>query len=87
MIFPLSGLFLGLLLYYSEEYLYTSFILLSVEHDYGFPPYSLLNIFAVLSPHSNRLVGLVGKASASRAEDPGFESRLRRDFYGVESYQ
>ena len=28
-----------------------------------------------------------GKASASRAEDPGFESRLRQDFFGVESYQ
>ena len=28
----------------------------------------------------NRLVGLVGKASASRTEDPGFASRLRRDF-------
>ena len=28
-----------------------------------------------------RLVGLVVKASASRAEDPGFESRLRRDFF------
>ena len=28
-----------------------------------------------------------GKASASRAEDPGFESRMRRDFFGVESYQ
>ena len=28
-----------------------------------------------------------GKASASNAEDPGFESRLRRDFFGVESYQ
>ena len=37
--------------------------------------------------HVNRLVGLVVKASASRAEDPGFESRLRRDFFGVESYQ
>ena len=35
----------------------------------------------------HRLVGLVVKASASRAEDPGFESRLRRDFFGVESYQ
>ena len=30
------------------------------------------------------IVGLVVKASASRAEDPGFESRLRRDFSGVE---
>ena len=27
------------------------------------------------------------KASASRAEGPGFESRWRRDFFGVESYQ
>ena len=29
-------------------------------------------------PEGNRLVGLVVKASASRAEDPGFESRLCR---------
>ena len=35
----------------------------------------------------DRLVGLEAKASASRAEDPGFESHLRRDFFGVESYQ
>ena len=28
-----------------------------------------------------------GEASASRAEDPGFESRLRWDFFGVKSYQ
>ena len=28
----------------------------------------------------DRLVGLVVKACASRAEDPVFESRLRRDF-------
>ena len=26
------------------------------------------------------------KVSGSRAEDPGFESRFRRDFSGVESY-
>ena len=31
---------------------------------------------------ADRLVGLVVKASASTAEDPGFESRLRRDFSG-----
>ena len=31
---------------------------------------------------ADRLVGLVVMASASRAEDPGFESRLRRDFSG-----
>ena len=35
----------------------------------------------------HRLVGLVVKASASRPEDPGFESRLHWDFSGVESYQ
>ena len=34
-----------------------------------------------------RFVGLVVKASASRAEDPGFESRLHREFSGVEPYQ
>ena len=28
------------------------------------------------------LVGLVVKATASRADDPGFESHLRRDFSG-----
>ena len=33
------------------------------------------------------LVGLVVKASASRTEGPGFESCLRRDFFGAESYQ
>ena len=31
--------------------------------------------------HEYPLVGLVDKASASRAEDLGFESRLRRDFF------
>ena len=30
----------------------------------------------------DRLVGLVVKASTSRVEDPGIESRLRRDFSG-----
>ena len=30
----------------------------------------------------HRLVGLVVKASASRAEGPGYESRFRRDFSG-----
>ena len=33
------------------------------------------------SQHEHRLVGLVVKASASRAEGPGFESRLRRGFF------
>ena len=59
---------------------------------------------ALCTQQKNRLVGLVVKAFASRAdvagtlnnqqttkqsraEDPGFESRLSRDFSGVESYQ
>ena len=48
-----------------------------------------VTVFVCLIPFSDvhRLVGLVVKASASRAEGPGFESRLRRDFFGVESYQ
>ena len=50
--------------------------------------YARVTIAAVPSlPCRDRLVGLVVKASASRAEDPEFESRLRRDFFGVESCQ
>ena len=37
---------------------------------------------AHLSTAEDRLGGLAVKASASGAEDPGFESRLRRDFSG-----
>ena len=37
---------------------------------------------ACFPPTCYRLVGLVAKKSASRVEDPGFESRLRRDFSG-----
>ena len=36
----------------------------------------------LVSARDNRFGGLVVKASASGAEDPGFESRLRRDFSG-----
>ena len=42
-------------------------------------PSPMLSYF---TPSLDRLVGLVVKASASRAEDPGFDSRLRRDFSG-----
>ena len=42
-------------------------------------------VFKFLQP--DHLGGLVVKASASRAEDPGFESCLRGDFSWVESYQ
>ena len=41
----------------------------------------------LVSSCPDRLVGLVVKVSASRANDPGFKSRLRRDFSGVESYK
>ena len=47
----------------------------------------LFLICIVGSSSFDRLVGLVVKASSSRAEDPGYESRLRRDFFGYESYQ
>ena len=40
-----------------------------------------------ISAEFDCLVGLVVKTSTSRAEDPWFEMRLRRDFFGVESYQ
>ena len=44
----------------------------------------LLGILSLLiSLFCDRLVGLVVKASASRAEDPGFESRLRQNFPGL----
>ena len=36
-------------------------------------------------PVKTASVGLIANSSASRAEDPGFESRLRRDFSVVES--
>ena len=41
-----------------------------------------LPVFLLVSLSLDRLGGLVVKASASGAEDPGFESRLRRDFSG-----
>ena len=47
------------------------------------PPLSL----SLSLPYPHRLVGLVVKTSASGAEGPGFDTRLRRDFSGVESYQ
>ena len=45
--------------------------------------FSVRNLFSLLKPPR----WPSGKASASRAEGPGFESRLRRDLFGVESYQ
>ena len=46
-----------------------------------------LSVFCLLDLYGHlvgayRLGGLVVKASESRTEDPGFESRLRRDFSG-----
>ena len=40
----------------------------------------IVTIITIIRPH--RLFGLVVKASALRVEDPGFESRLWRDFSG-----
>ena len=60
------------------------------DHCSGFTfryaPRSLTNqessLLLLPSQLHDRLVGLVVKASASRAEDPGFESRLRGDSSG-----
>ena len=41
-----------------------------------------VQVMFVVFTDKDRLVGLMVKASASRAEDPGFESRLRQDFSG-----
>ena len=49
--------------------------------------FTYASLFLVVSVYADRLVGLVVEPFASRAEDPEFESRLRRDFSGVESYQ
>ena len=61
----------------------------SPDRDFPLPQkYRLVGLVVKASAsRADRLVGLVVKASASRAEGPGFESRLRRDFFGVESYQ
>ena len=45
------------------------------------PACSCILVLACIHP-GDRLVGLVVKASASRAEDPGFESCWQRDFSG-----
>ena len=65
------------LLFVSPFPLSTSFLLLILR----------IIIYSLYLHQKYRLVGLVVKVSASRAEDPGFQSRLRLNFSGVESYQ
>ena len=48
---------------------------------------SIIIIIIITIMLLNRLIGLMVQASALRAKDPRFESRLRPDFSGVESYQ
>ena len=65
---------------------------LSLSLSPSIPPSLSLSLSLSLSPSLSPSLSLPprwpsGKASASRAEDPGFESRLRRDFSEVESYQ
>ena len=52
----------------------------ATQSVYDRPSQCMSNPFIHTS--SDRLVGLVVKASASRAEGPGFESRLRGIFSG-----
>ena len=56
-----------------SKYIFSSIIYITVSF---MPKYLEVNLF-----------GLVVKASALRVEDPRFESHLRQDFSGVESYQ
>ena len=57
--------------------------LIHLLHSHDFVSFYLSFVLLFIRPPAgNRLVGLVVKASASGVEDPGFESRLRRDFSG-----
>ena len=53
-------------------------------HCSHFPCHRLTAFFLLLINY--RLVGQVVKVSASRAEEPGFQFRLRREFFGDKSY-
>ena len=64
--------FLSFVLSYSLSFLLSLFLSSFI---------SLPCLSCCLSVFFHRLGGLVVKASVSRAEDPGFESRLRRDFF------
>ena len=54
----------------------------SVGLTWTTPDLERWNVGRFLFPPLGRLVGLVVKASATRAEDPGFESRFQLDFSG-----
>ena len=69
------SLFLHFVLIYLQESSATD-IILTNWHDQ-----------TMLSSSVDCFIGLVVKASASRAEDPAFESRLGWEFLGVKSYQ
>ena len=43
----------------------------------------IISIIIIINLYIYHLVGLVVKASASRAEDPRFKSRLHQDFFGL----
>ena len=62
----------------------------SILHERSFDAWcngATRGVTVSMSAFLDRLVGLVVKASTTRAEGPEFESRSRRDFFGVESYQ
>ena len=56
-------------------------------YGYHIHKHTRLYVTGLAFPLDDCLVALVVKASAPRAEDSGFESRVRRDFFRVESYQ
>ena len=66
----------------TKRYIFLNFLLLDSRNMVVF-----LFCFGFVSFRSSPPRWPSGKASASRAKDPEFESRLRRDFFWVESYQ
>ena len=74
---------------YPSVWLVCYFLIIVSQHTHLFDLYVIF--FITVTQHTllfdDCLAGLTVKASASGAEDPGFESFFRQDFFQVESYQ
>ena len=75
----LTSLLLGLL---TQFFPCCTFAIRSFSQVSATPASNPVIVYSLPVVAVNRLAGLVIKASASGAEDPGFQSRLRRDFSG-----
>ena len=76
-----------------SPYMFSCLLLSLSPYMFSWPCSLCVSLYLVFLVFSVCLLVIIpprwpsGKASASRAEGPGFESRLRRDFFGVESFQ